>query len=927
MGENKTLYKDFLLRVPIWGCVKLSADLKSLNHEADNYLDGLNQKSKRIDILTRHSRSRSDQDVVKTYNKNHKSLQALKIDNTPPVNAKGLDKLRDWSILKLESKIENEEEVFAMTKLGKPWVRCKVVYVFRRPIGQSSAGKPVITFRLRTLTKDNSHTIDVDKYSVARIQDHGTKLKPTKRVIAGLTETKMMPGIIGQSPDEENKSRYLVLMDDGSASYFHPNQVYPIIGQTDKPWQDARKLRNNDPNVAAHNRAFFGEYPYKVRMVVKVGDRVDILRDGSLVPAQVVSLDCDTLRVLYRDDTEESVLQGSPRLIKRSNYVSMQLKSLNNWHPDLAFMMQLYEEASRRALDEDVYKFIEDFHDKIILSRGRNTARKSTNRASPPRVRVKLDNEPVDDDHQSMAILDDESEKKHTCSLNCLDIPGVKTERSVVDIIDEFRNISDLKVPLLLGWKRKLSRVPLNTRSNKTKYVIIYESPCGRVFQQPYTLRRHLIKVGSILDIDYFSFDREIQLNRESGDLQAYYYLENIAVESKTGKPLENKNISVINLHNEERLPIDFEYRNETFPHPLLKEKGFSFDYLNNFKSSCDCEDDCFQRATCACHRLNEEFSGKNAFNRGTVEAKCQYNHKRLPCQVNTGIFECNSWCKCSSKCSNRVVQNGIRFRLQVRKTIGKGWGVCTLDDIPTGAFICTYSAELLDDADQYGDSDMYYADLDYITVNEGQKECYSDTEKSDEGIDSDDDSSSNKKLGKRKSRPPTSESDESEGGNEVRKAEASSRSSSEREDSYLPKQPTAADSEAASRYPRRKPQPSQNQSQAAPPPDSHNNNRRRNVQFRPIHEILESHDYTLDARMQGNVGRFFNHSCDPNASVQNVFIETHDLRFPVVAFFAHRTIRAMDEITWNYNYKMGCIEGREIKCRCGASNCRGRIL
>jgi SET domain-containing protein len=34
---------------------------------------------------------------------------------------------------------------------------------------------------------------------------------------------------------------------------------------------------------------------------------------------------------------------------------------------------------------------------------------------------------------------------------------------------------------------------------------------------------------------------------------------------------------------------------------------------------------------------------------------------------------------------------------------------------------------------------------------------------------------------------------------------------------------------------------------------------------------------YTLDAKLIGNIGRYFNHSCSPNICVQNVFV---DVRF-----------------------------------------------
>merc|ERR1712080_790608 len=46
-------------------------------------------------------------------------------------------------------------------------------------------------------------------------------------------------------------------------------------------------------------------------------------------------------------------------------------------------------------------------------------------------------------------------------------------------------------------------------------------------------------------------------------------------------------------------------------------------------------------------------------------------------------------------------------------------------------------------------------------------------------------------------------------------------------------------------------------------------------------------HVYIMDAKSIGNIGRYLNHSCNPNVFVQNCFVDTHDLRFPWVAFFA----------------------------------------
>lgn len=43
---------------------------------------------------------------------------------------------------------------------------------------------------------------------------------------------------------------------------------------------------------------------------------------------------------------------------------------------------------------------------------------------------------------------------------------------------------------------------------------------------------------------------------------------------------------------------------------------------------------------------------------------------------------------------------------------------------------------------------------------------------------------------------------------------------------------------------------------------------------------------FVVDAQDRGNIGRFFNHSCDPNMEVQMVFHDTHDIRLPLIAFF-----------------------------------------
>ncbi|GFT58782.1 histone-lysine N-methyltransferase SETDB1 [Nephila pilipes] len=84
---------------------------------------------------------------------------------------------------------------------------------------------------------------------------------------------------------------------------------------------------------------------------------------------------------------------------------------------------------------------------------------------------------------------------------------------------------------------------------------------------------------------------------------------------------------------------------------------------------------------------------------------------------------------------------------------------------------------------------------------------------------------------------------------------------------------------------------------------------------------------YIMDAKSKGNIGRYLNHSCSPNVFVQNVFVNTHDLRFPEVAFFAQSFIQAGTELTWDYNYEVGSVSGKVMYCYCDSRLCRGRLL
>ncbi len=54
-----------------------------------------------------------------------------------------------------------------------------------------------------------------------------------------------------------------------------------------------------------------------------------------------------------------------------------------------------------------------------------------------------------------------------------------------------------------------------------------------------------------------------------------------------------------------------------------------------------------------------------------------------------------------------------------------------------------------------------------------------------------------------------------------------------------------------------------------------------------------DSEPYVIDGSLYSNLGKYFNHSCEPNMFIQNVFIESHDLHFPNLALFTRTHVKA----------------------------------
>lgn len=295
-----------------------------------------------------------------------------------------------------------------------------------------------------------------------------------------------------------------------------------------------------------------------------------------------------------------------------------------------------------------------------------------------------------------------------------------------------------------------------------------------------------------------------------------------------------------------------------------------------------------------------------------------------------------NKRCSCNIHCPTRVTQNGIQVLLQIFKTSKKGWGVRALHDIPKGAFITVYSAQVLNEelADIFGHTigDVYFANLDFIDCAEATKEAYE--AECPRSLEEDDRSSEEM-------------TDDEERENDVPVTDG--RHHEQCVAPVLVKAPAprpdvvpliTEPNRISSTESRNRPQVAVKSTRAdlmkslprlTLEQESNvlrNGTRQADPDRRPFRSFFEgSNTYILDAMYKGNVGRFFNHSCSPNSFAQNIFFESHDLRFPTVAFFASRNIFALEEITWDYQYEVGSIPERSMDCHCQSPDCRGRLL
>ncbi|KAK2862556.1 hypothetical protein Q5P01_002089 [Channa striata] len=128
--------------------------------------------------------------------------------------------------------------------------------------------------------------------------------------------------------------------------------------------------------------------------------------------------------------------------------------------------------------------------------------------------------------------------------------------------------------------------------------------------------------------------------------------------------------------------PPDFQYSPENVQGP-----GCTIDLSEVTLPGCPCHSHSCLPESCCCLQAH----GQAYDSTGTLR-----DIKRTDTAYSSPVFECNALCACSDSCSNRIVQRGLRLRLEVYRTRNRGWGVRTLEPITHGTFVCEYAGEVI---------------------------------------------------------------------------------------------------------------------------------------------------------------------------------------------------------------------------------------
>ncbi|XP_049945677.1 histone-lysine N-methyltransferase eggless-like isoform X1 [Schistocerca serialis cubense] len=725
------------------------------------------------------------------------------------------------------------DSAFIMKDIRHPWVLATVQDI----VPQNNQTLYTVEFQN---SKNNAKKIKkVSSFQLAYTKVQDFRFSVGHRIISifrdGISDEEYYPGVIAEPPKSINNYRYLIFFDNGGCQYVKHEDIRLVVESSPSVWEDVHM------EIQDFVKNYLEKYPERALLKVQGGQYVSTEWNGSWYNAKVLAVNASLAQMSFPPSGKhvEWIYRGSARFYplfeahnrtSKEQFARSKLFTRKRGDPYIQYTLE-EEEQLQREIKEHVpaiEKFEPVHHSSARMSTSSQLKAWYPHLPSAVKAPKRI----------FYPCYSQVTYKMHKCQPTCL---AVSTGKDCA----RFRNLlSHLSEPMLHGWTRE--------KVKHSDYVsVYYRAPCKRRLRNIEELHKYLLKTKSKMTVDQFDFDHWVRCFTEGTNEKYFIKIEDIS------DGVEAVPVPCINTVDS-RKPDKFMYVTK-----YVATNGTYIETDPEFLTCCDCTDDCLDKEKCTCWQRTME--GAKYSPENMLFSQEGYNYKRLYEPLITGIYECNSRCKCSSTCLNRLVQLPMKCKIQVFMTPNRGWGIRTLHDTPKGGFICLYAGLVL--PEKVGDTlakeagDEYQADLNYIEDAEEVKENYEEN-------------------------PYESELEEDCG---------------KRKNSKHREQITISRKLTGKRY--------------------------RIVA--PSARVLFGRNgrYILDAKTCGNLGRFINHSCNPNMFTQNVFVDTHDLRLPWVAFFTNSFVPASTELTWNYGYDVDSVPDRKIICKCGEPNCQGRLL
>ncbi|KAJ0981802.1 hypothetical protein J5N97_010057 [Dioscorea zingiberensis] len=153
-------------------------------------------------------------------------------------------------------------------------------------------------------------------------------------------------------------------------------------------------------------------------------------------------------------------------------------------------------------------------------------------------------------------------------------------------------------------------------------------------------------------------------------------------------------------FHNEE-LGLDMPWQDFAYVTKRVVDPSLGL-YTENSLLGCTCLDlKCYPENCDHVYLFDNDYENAMDIHGESMHGRFPYDEKsRIILEEGYLVYECNSMCKCDSSCCNRVLQKGVRVKLEVFRTEKKGWAVRAGEAIPHGTFVCEYIGEVLSDVE-----------------------------------------------------------------------------------------------------------------------------------------------------------------------------------------------------------------------------------